>query len=159
MIISPKLLPTTDYVTNILLCAHHQKELLSALVAMDELMGSNEINMRIAAMVSWWMSKTMIHKQKNQYTDSAFLFPANWNNRRQQLSCWWPYGEAFDCYSTPYFRLVVVSRCTLFIFFYIVLKIYCINFLRQKGWQKQGRDLLLIPSDNFGHWTIAGHER
>lgn len=29
------------------------KELLSALVAMDELMGSNEINMRIAAMVSW----------------------------------------------------------------------------------------------------------
>ena len=29
-----------------------KKELLSALVAMDELMGSNEINMRIAAMVS-----------------------------------------------------------------------------------------------------------
>ena len=29
-----------------------KKELLSALVSMDELMGSNEINMQIAAMVS-----------------------------------------------------------------------------------------------------------
>ena len=29
-----------------------QKELLNALVQMDDLMGSNEINMRIAAMVS-----------------------------------------------------------------------------------------------------------
>lgn len=29
-----------------------QKELLSALVAMDELMGSNEMNMQLAAMVS-----------------------------------------------------------------------------------------------------------
>ena len=29
-----------------------KQELLSALVAMDELMGSNEINMQIAAMVS-----------------------------------------------------------------------------------------------------------
>ena len=33
-----------------------KKELLSALVSMDELMGSNEINMQIAAWVEWYIS-------------------------------------------------------------------------------------------------------
>lgn len=47
-----RLLPWVQMTNKHFFVLPFQKELLSALVAMDELMGSNEMNMQLAAMVS-----------------------------------------------------------------------------------------------------------